>query len=387
MRILWLSNHPERKTGFGRQTALWAPLLAKAGHEVAIAAFTDNVPGQHEGVPVLPGGPDRWGMDLVCGHYQRWDADLLFTLMDPWVINPLVLRDSGMNVAIWAPVDGDRLSVIERELFELTGARPVAMSRHGERALTAAGLDPLYCPHATDCQVFAPPGDRDALRAGAGVAGKFVVGMNAANQDTTRKGFDEAFQAFAAFREHCGNALLMVHTAWQNDAAMHGDGLDLQALADYRGISDAVAFTSQYEYRAGLIDDAGMARFYGLLDVFLNPARAEGFGIPVIEAQACGVPVIVTDAASMPELCGAGWTVPGQKTWNWLHQADWVTPGVPGLTMALNRARGGAHQLRRRARKFAEGYDVSLVLERHMAPVMDALATSPAPGRPAPARS
>ena len=29
----------------------------------------------------------------------------------------------------------------------------------------------------------------------------------------------------------------------------------------------------------------------------------EGFGIPIIEAQACSTPVIVTDFSSMPERC------------------------------------------------------------------------------------
>jgi glycosyltransferase involved in cell wall biosynthesis len=373
MRILWLSNHPERKTGYGRQTALWVPRLQAMGHQVAIHAFTDNVPGTWEEIPVYPGGPDRWGMDLVRGHYEHWKAGLLFTLMDPWVINPCVFAGSGMRVACWAPVDCDPVSVIERALFGATGARPVAMSRHGERLLGAAGLAPLYCPHAVDTGVFRPPDDRGKLRQDAGLAGRFVVGMNAANQDKSRKGFDEAFQAFAIFRERHPKALLMVHTAWQNEEAQHGDGLDLQALAEARGIVDAVTFTSQYEYRAGTITDEAMARFYGLLDVFLNPARAEGFGIPVIEAQACSVPVIVTDASSMPELCGAGWVVEGQRQWNWLHQADWVTPSVPGLVRALEKAHGGAGQLRERARRFAQGYDIGRAAAEHMAPVLAAL--------------
>lgn len=38
--------------------------------------------------------------------------------------------------------------------------------------------------------------------------------------------------------------------------------------------------------------------------VYVNPSLWEGFGIPVIEAQACGVPVIVSNVSSLPEIVG-----------------------------------------------------------------------------------
>lgn len=37
---------------------------------------------------------------------------------------------------------------------------------------------------------------------------------------------------------------------------------------------------------------------------FVLPSLYEGFGIPVIEAQACGCPVIVSDVSSLPEIVG-----------------------------------------------------------------------------------
>jgi glycosyltransferase involved in cell wall biosynthesis len=38
--------------------------------------------------------------------------------------------------------------------------------------------------------------------------------------------------------------------------------------------------------------------------VYVLPSLWEGFGIPVIEAQACGVPVVVSSSSSLPEVVG-----------------------------------------------------------------------------------
>lgn len=45
----------------------------------------------------------------------------------------------------------------------------------------------------------------------------------------------------------------------------------------------------------GLLADEEMAALYNRADAFVFPSKAEGFGLPTIEALACGLPVITTD--------------------------------------------------------------------------------------------
>jgi glycosyltransferase involved in cell wall biosynthesis len=93
-----------------------------------------------------------------------------------------------------------------------------------------------------------------------------------------------------------------------------------------------------------------------------------------VEAQACGVPVIVSDFSAQPELCGAGWLVSGQRSYTRLG-AWQFRPDVADIHDALRRAyacsAGQRDELARKAREFAEGYDVNVVVEEFMLPALE----------------
>lgn len=373
MRILIHSNAPGAPTGYGNQAGLLGPLLAKAGHDVAFSAFWGLHGGLSgfQGMPVYPGGRDDFGMDTVAGHYAHWNADLLLTISDVWPLNADVLSSSGMKIACWTPVDCDPLGAVDEAVLRRTHALPVAMSKHGERMLRDAFFKPWYVPHGVDTTVHAPPADRDKLREGMGLEGKFVVGINAANRDVNhRKSFPEQFAAFAKFREKHKDAVLLVHTVADNSQF---GGLDLYVLRDALGLQESVFFADQYDYLAKLVTDEALASWYGALDVLMNCSRGEGFGLPILEAQACGTPVIVTNASSMTELCGSGWKVGGQDVWVPYLHSWWKSPNVSEIAGALEYARQGAGRKRRQAREFALQYDVKTVMEKHWQPVLEFL--------------
>ena len=77
-----------------------------------------------------------------------------------------------------------------------------------------------------------------------------------------------------------------------------------------------------------------MAATYATLDVLLNASMGEGFGLTVLEAQACGVPAIVTDFTAMSEVCGAGWKVGYER--HWTDQSSWqARPHVEEIVESL----------------------------------------------------
>jgi glycosyltransferase involved in cell wall biosynthesis len=119
-----------------------------------------------------------------------------------------------------------------------------------------------------------------------------------------------------------------------------------------------------------------MAKAFSTMDVLLNPAMGEGFGITVLEAQACGVPVVVTDFTAMREVAAEGmWRVSHSKYWTGL--GSWqAIPDVDSITDALedchSLSRQAREKLKTKAREHAVKYDLHRVFETQMLPALKA---------------
>jgi glycosyltransferase involved in cell wall biosynthesis len=72
----------------------------------------------------------------------------------------------------------------------------------------------------------------------------------------------------------------------------------LRAWIREAGIEDEVVHT-------GFVSDTDLAALYTAAWLYVHPSRYEGFGLPVVEANACGTAVVSSWAASLPEAVGA----------------------------------------------------------------------------------
>jgi FkbM family methyltransferase len=368
-------------TGYGNQTALFAPRFAKAGHDIAISCMTgmSGFPSEWDGIPLLPAGLGAYSADILEPHARRHfgrEPGLVIVHYDAWAIGPEAVM--GLATAGWSPVHCDPMSKGDRLFYRLSGAHPVAFSRHGEAMMRKAGFAPSYVPHGVDTQVFAPlsPEDRAKWRERFGIGqSTFVLSVVAANKgtDPPRKAWGENFHAFARFHERHPDSMMLVHSM---PATPDGYGLDMRPLIAHLGIGGAVKFSDDYGQVAGLFSDTYVAALLGCSDVHCLPSYGEGFGIPTLQAQSCGIPVIVGDNSAQAELCGAGWKVACQPYWHHRDEANWATPLIPSIAGAMEKAWAACQQksarqrLAARARRFALGYDADTVMTRDWAPVL-----------------
>jgi glycosyltransferase involved in cell wall biosynthesis len=105
-----------------------------------------------------------------------------------------------------------------------------------------------------------------------------------------RKAIDVLLRIFAAVRANMGPRVQLVRVGGPLTA-------DQQALAHRLGIANAVISLP-------FLSRAVLAAVYRRANVVLLPSRAEGFGLPVIEALACGAPVVASDLAVLRETGG-----------------------------------------------------------------------------------
>jgi glycosyltransferase involved in cell wall biosynthesis len=215
----------------------------------------------------------------------------------------------------------------------------LAFSRFGQREAEMKGLPAGFIPHAVDMNVFRPR-DRALARKSLSIpVDAFVVGMVAANQFLpSRKALPQSLDAFAAFRRKHPKAILYLHTA---ATAEPMPGVNLPRLAAALGISDAVMMADQYQVAMG-VADSHMAEIYSAFDVLLAASMGEGFGLPILEAQACGCPVISGNWTSMPEHTFSGELIPESKAERfWTAQESWqFLPHVSGIVEALEAVYG-----------------------------------------------
>ncbi|MAG60041.1 glycosyl transferase family 1 [Candidatus Woesebacteria bacterium] len=65
------------------------------------------------------------------------------------------------------------------------------------------------------------------------------------------------------------------------------------------GVEDRVVFL-------GRVSDSELPGLYKKAKVFVIPSLTEGFGLPILEAQAAGVPVVASKKGALPEVAGKG---------------------------------------------------------------------------------
>lgn len=374
MRIVWQSNAPWNNSGYGKQTALFAPKIAGLGHELVISSpysFGGSVL-EWNGLQVLPNVRDTAGNDTILQNHDFHDADLTIVFADPFGLLKSARGLSQIPLAFWFPVDVNPLGEGDVTVLRESMGIPVAMSRFGQAVLRNEGADPLYVPHGVDTETYSP-GDGTAYRDSLpGVADDtFVIGLCAMNRDPYRKGFFEQLAAFAAFHRRHPDSHLAIHSV-----PVATPGLNLSGMAARLGISRAVSFPEAYLYDMGMITEPQMADWYRGLDVLTLCSYGEGFGLPLIEAQACGIPVITTGASATAELCGAGWTVTGTPFWANGHGSCWIRPDVHDIEQGYEMAwlaREEGTMPRREARDFAMLFDSDRVFEQYWKPVLGQL--------------
>jgi len=291
MKLLWLSVAPWAPTGYGTVTRNVVRRMIDDGHEVTVATKHFHCGTVvWEGIPTIPGDSIARLNRLV----KKGEFDYIISLLDNHGLN-----DVPANWISYTPFDTQHVPhSIAKWLVH--PKMIIALTKHGQTELQNIGYDCEYVPHGVDMGKFYPdPILRELQRKEIGWEDNFIIGSVGINYDDDRKNYTGLLTAFKKFYDSHKDARLYLSTSPYD---IQGNDT-LIKLMERLDIVHLVKFGEPDSYYMGRVTDGMMANRYRMMDVFCMPTKGEGFGIPLIEAQACGTPVLTTGASTGPELC------------------------------------------------------------------------------------
>jgi glycosyltransferase involved in cell wall biosynthesis len=374
------SNSIGSSTGYGVQGKYLAEKLLKHGVKVAnlsnygLEGRVDTIRTKHGDVKHYPRGQVLYSEDVM----QLWHKDFtkafpelksyLFTLYDVWVYNNLKFDG---EIISWVPLDHITLPPLVAKFLLRDQVTPIAMSPHGKRQLDEAGIESTYIPHAVDTKVFKPTDTYEGMPTREYLEvpeDAFLVSMvqaNKANGQIHRKALAEQFLAFGMFRKEYPNSYLYLHME-PNKAF---GGFDLPKLLKACGLDQSCVLMADSDILRTGYPQEFLSAIYTASDVLLGCSYGEGFGVPVVEAQACGTRVITSGFAATQDLAGPdSWIVGGQPFWDEAQQAFFSIPFVQSIVEALKEAHDAPKGASQEAITFAKQFDVDFVWDNYWKP-------------------
>lgn len=295
MRICWFSDLDLGGSGYLNLSVPLCEGLSKRGHEIKVSGLGYRGQQHDYDFSIIPAGSVGEGMGIIQNLYNLWRFDSLVVALDI----PLQLRllkqmeNRPFKYAGIMPLEATPLTISWAMALMLMDKRFV-ISDFGTQEFQAQGLEATHIPIGIDTEIWRRPTqeERQAIRTNMlGIdENMFVILTVADNQE--RKNLSAGMKIVADFiRKGYPNVRWMLVTREYNQV-----GWLLRDLAQELGISDKVMV-----FERGM-DFKKLWSLYAASDAFFLPSKAEGLGMPLLEAMSIGLPCIGTNCTGIAEL-------------------------------------------------------------------------------------
>lgn len=313
---------------------------------------------------------NEFGVYKIEAILSDFQPDIVFDARDPWMIQHLVNNRFRNNYKLIlcptvdsAPQKQDWVDGIFKKADVLT-----AYSKFGKRVLEKQGakVSAITSP-GVDLNIFKPM-DKFLLREKWCLNNKLLI-IGTVMRNQKRKLFPDLFQGYAELRkiykgvQEVERSVLLCHTSWPDV------GWDIPQLLDKYEIGKHVIFTYKCDKCSNVFhswflpcDKRGMGRchkcgenaahmpnthngvtqeelaeIYNLMDIYIQPAICEGWGMPIVEAKACGIPGIYQNYSAMEDHIENGGGLPLNIGHTFIESETMAERTYPSISHMVNQ--------------------------------------------------
>ena len=306
-RLLVVSRYPGVKKGYGITfSELYQTELLQQYFEIHHLAWQYYEQEQQiNGVHFYPDNQDlHQHPEVLRELLYQVNPDVILLHADPHFFLPYLKELQAWKgpVMAWFTIDYEREHNPDALLPLFQRCQRIAgMADFGIKQIQKDFSGPVAkVPLGVNSALFRPPGaaQKQTIRDKQGVPEGAFVFLTVAN-NFWRKGLEYTIRGIAEFKHKYPQA------ASQSIFHFHTESSPnlLELIANYQ-LESHIRFTPHYDPYKNPLDVKDLVALYQMSDAFLLSTLGEGFGMPILEAQACGLPVIVSDNSVLREISG-----------------------------------------------------------------------------------
>ena len=271
-------------------------------------------------------------IDSVLADFQ---PDIVVDARDPWMFDFLQksqFRDNFKLVLTPTVDSAPQKKIWIDEIFKKADA-VTTYSKFGKNHLVEEGVDvKAVTSPGVDLELFSPKNKRE-VRSTWGL-GKNLKIIGTVMRNQKRKCFADLFEAYAELRRKYRNikevekSVLLCHTSWPDHGwdlpeLLRRTQIQRHTIFTYKCDACTQTFFSWFlpcengtgkgmcifcgEMQAHMpnthngVTEEELADIYNLMDIYIQPAICEGWGLPIVEAKSCGIPGLYSNYSAMED--------------------------------------------------------------------------------------
>ena len=308
-KILWYGDAISH-TGFARVTHSVIEHLSKDNE---IVLFAMNYNGDPHGLPykVYPAAAhnpnDRFGIGRIQSVVQHEKPDIVICLNDIWIVNQvwerihLLKSQHDFKFIAYFPIDSEwYTSPMLRYVKDFDFS--VTFTVEQASRLMAHGVKPKklgVIPHGLDQKKFYQIDQNEARKQLGLPPDKFIV-FNG-NRNQPRKNIDQTIKAFAEFAGNKDDVLLYLHMGEKDLGWAVKEVFESEMRRRGQDPTAKLCLTPHMNYMQAPSDER-LNLIYNAVDVGINTANGEGWGLVPFEHAMCKKPQIVPNHTSCKDI-------------------------------------------------------------------------------------